>query len=180
MYIKISEGCSLAMHVMAYLASEDNRIASVREMAELLRASQNHLHKVCQQLVNAGLIRSLRGPGGGFMLNCPPAEVSLREIYRAFERSGDNPTCMFAHPVCAGGGYVEQCIFGKAMANINVRIGYYLDHTMLADISASCDENLGVQGQNYRPGEARLEIISIHDEDISDDDLEPDPQGGTP
>ena len=51
---------------MALLAAHPRERMSAGRIAELLGASQAHLAKVMQRLVKAGLVDSVRGPGGGF------------------------------------------------------------------------------------------------------------------
>jgi len=44
-----------------------------------------YLEQIFQRLRRAGLVRSKRGPGGGYSLARPPDEINLREIVEAVE-----------------------------------------------------------------------------------------------
>jgi Rrf2 family transcriptional regulator, iron-sulfur cluster assembly transcription factor len=44
-----------------------------------------YLEQIFQKLRRAGLVTSKRGPGGGYQLARPPAEISLAEVVRAVQ-----------------------------------------------------------------------------------------------
>ncbi|NLH94874.1 MAG: Rrf2 family transcriptional regulator, partial [Synergistaceae bacterium] len=77
--IQVSEAVSLALHGLGLLVSRKGRI-SIREMATVMGVSEAHLAKVFQRLSKGGLVRSMRGPGGGFVLAKAPSEVTLYEV----------------------------------------------------------------------------------------------------
>ncbi|MCF8044104.1 MAG: Rrf2 family transcriptional regulator, partial [Desulfarculaceae bacterium] len=70
--LKISEAASLALHTMGLLASRPGEQVPTRELAARLKVSEAHLAKVMQRLGRAGLVRSQRGPKGGFALERNP------------------------------------------------------------------------------------------------------------
>jgi Rrf2 family protein len=47
--------------------------------------SRKHLHTLLTSLKSAGLVRSVRGPGGGFVLSRSPDRIRLSEILHALE-----------------------------------------------------------------------------------------------
>ncbi|MCK4410230.1 MAG: Rrf2 family transcriptional regulator, partial [Candidatus Eisenbacteria sp.] len=83
--MKISEAASLAIHAAGILAGIGGGQSSAEAMADALGVSKSHLVKVLQRLTKAGLVRSSRGPGGGYSLTRPPREVSIREVYEMVE-----------------------------------------------------------------------------------------------
>jgi Rrf2 family protein len=46
---------------------------------------ERYLAKIIQDLRRSGLIRSVRGAGGGYMLNRPPDQVSILDVWEALE-----------------------------------------------------------------------------------------------
>ena len=83
--LRISEAASIALHTMAYLARNKDRMVSTHEIAGAMGLSENHLAKVRQRLVKAGLVEAQRGPSGGFMLSRPAEDITLLEVYEAIE-----------------------------------------------------------------------------------------------
>ncbi len=79
--LRISEAATLALHATALIGSSPTRL-SAHEMAERLNVSEAHLAKVLQRLAHAGLVRSVRGPHGGFMLARAGSEITLLEVVR--------------------------------------------------------------------------------------------------
>jgi len=54
-------------------------------VAERQGLSRKYLHALLTTLKSAGLVRSVRGTGGGFALTRPPVEIRLSEVLRALE-----------------------------------------------------------------------------------------------
>ena len=57
----------------------------IRVISERQAVPVRYLEQIFQRLRRAGLVDSKRGPGGGYTLARPAAEVSLREIVEALE-----------------------------------------------------------------------------------------------
>ena len=58
---------------------------SVRDIAERTGVPQPYLEQILLALKGAGLVRSKRGVGGGYVLARPPAEIRLSEILSAVD-----------------------------------------------------------------------------------------------
>lgn len=125
--VHVSEAASLGIHAMALLASDEPVTVSARAIANRLDASEAHLAKVLQRLTKAGLLRSMRGPSGGFVLRRNPSEISLLEIYEAIEGPMGKNICLFERPICDG----KQCIFGGLLSTISKQVRDYLASTTL-------------------------------------------------
>ena len=76
----ISEMLSLALHSMVLIALQQEEYVNVRQLAAATGASETHLAKVLQRLAKTGLLRSLRGPKGGFTLAKPASELTLLNV----------------------------------------------------------------------------------------------------
>ncbi len=61
------------------------RAAPLPAVAEDLGLSLPHLEAIARLLRQAGLIRSLRGPGGGYVLHRPLEEITLADIVEAID-----------------------------------------------------------------------------------------------
>jgi len=75
-----------AMRLMAYIASfpEGTKIA-LRQAAEAECISLKYLEQLAHNLVENGLLKSVRGHGGGYMLGMPASDIKAGDILRAVE-----------------------------------------------------------------------------------------------
>ena len=129
--INVSEAASLALHTVAILASEPGRIFSTREIASSLRVSEAHLAKVMQRLGKVGLVKSVRGPKGGFVLGRKPEEITLLDVYELIDGPLGNSNCLFGTPVCGN----RKCIMGNLLTSVNRQVREYFSNTRLSQIT---------------------------------------------
>ena len=130
--IKLSDAVSLAFHATVFLASNPTRQLSNRHIASELRVSEAHLSKVLQRLVKVGLVKSMRGPKGGFMLGKPSDKIAFLNVYEAIEGPFVSTSCLLSTPICGG----NVCIFGGLLKKVDRQVHDYLSGTRLADINS--------------------------------------------
>ena len=116
--INISEAASLALHGLAIMAQQNPKKVNAKYLAEKLEASEAHLAKIFQRISKSGLIKSFRGPTGGFMLNKPAEEISFLDIYEIVESKIIINDC----PLDKSGCPLENCIFDDTLKNISQSI----------------------------------------------------------
>ncbi|MEJ5254475.1 MAG: Rrf2 family transcriptional regulator [Acidimicrobiales bacterium] len=118
---------SLALH-----AHEDGP-TSVRDIAERTGLPQPYLEQILLALKGAGLVRSKRGVGGGYVLARPPQEIALSEILSAVDGpivAGD-----FGEPHTNGAcDHEGQCVLLAIWADVGEHMRRYLSSLTLADI----------------------------------------------
>ncbi|MCF8064724.1 MAG: Rrf2 family transcriptional regulator [Desulfarculaceae bacterium] len=127
--LKISEAASLALHTMGLLASRPGEQVPTRELAARLKVSEAHLAKVMQRLGRAGLVRSQRGPKGGFALERNPEDITLLEVYEATEGPLRERRCLLGKPMCNG-----NCILGGLLERVGDEVRDYFSQTRLSDL----------------------------------------------
>ncbi|MBN1425585.1 Rrf2 family transcriptional regulator [Candidatus Fermentibacteria bacterium] len=129
--IKISDAASLGLHAAVLLATRRDSFVPTVRIAEDLRVSQAHLAKVLQWLARAGLVRSVRGPHGGFTLTRDPSAISLAQVFEAIEGPLSPSGCLLGRPACDG----TTCIFGDVIARVEAELMRYLSTTTLAQFA---------------------------------------------
>jgi Rrf2 family protein len=128
MFLKISDAANLALHAMLILAGQPaGDQLSVAEMARRLRVSDNHLAKVMQRLAKVGLVKSRRGPGGGFALKKAPGRIRMLDVYTAIEGPLPGARCLLNEPVCDG----SCCLLGNLLGELHDRLLAHLENTTL-------------------------------------------------
>jgi len=83
--MQITQHTDYALRVLIYLASNEDRLATVQEIAERFDISRNHLMKVVNGLIRCGFVEGLRGKGGGLRLARLPAEIAVGDVVRQME-----------------------------------------------------------------------------------------------
>ena len=66
----LSKTCKIAIKAVIYLCSkfQSGENASIKEVAEYINASEHTIGKVLQILVRQNIIKSIKGPSGGFYI----------------------------------------------------------------------------------------------------------------
>ena len=129
--INVSEAASLALHGLALVAQQSPNKVNAKCLAKKLDASEAHLAKIFQRLSKSGLIRSFRGPTGGFVLNKPAKEICFLDIYEIVESKIILNDCPLDKAGCA----FENCIFGDALKNISQSIYETFKNIKLSDFT---------------------------------------------
>ena len=135
---RVSEACTLALHTMVLLAQNEETSHTTRQIADTFKASEAHLSKVLQRLHKAGLVRSVRGPRGGFRLGRPSDSVTLLDVYETIEGPLTVAQCLFGTPVCRS----KTCILGGLIERVNAEVRDYLSRTRLSDLNGIYDNLL--------------------------------------
>jgi Rrf2 family transcriptional regulator, nitric oxide-sensitive transcriptional repressor len=124
--LKLSEATALALHTMVIISKQDDPI-SAAPMALQLSASEAHVFKVLQQLVRAGLLRSKRGPNGGYVLARAAEKITLMDVYEVFEGAMRKDGCLFSKSVC---GELD-CILGGLVQDVRTKVVEHFSSTTL-------------------------------------------------
>jgi len=107
---------------------------SVRDIAERTGLPQPYLEQILLALKGAGLVRSKRGVGGGYVLAREPEEITLAQIVAAVDgpiRAGD-----FGEPHTGGAcDHEGQCVLLAIWGDLSHRMQALLDAYTLADLS---------------------------------------------
>lgn len=84
--MRVSTRVSYGLRAMCVLAAQHGRgPLSVARIAETERISFPYLEQLLNRLRKEGLVKSLRGAKGGYVLAKPPREITLSQIVQALE-----------------------------------------------------------------------------------------------
>jgi Rrf2 family iron-sulfur cluster assembly transcriptional regulator len=111
-----------------------NRPISISSISEDEKVSSEFLEQIFFKLKNAGVIRSVRGPGGGFVLNRKPADISVKDILDAVgETRGLTPCTLRRRTLC---DRPEPCPAHEIWTGLQERMETFLSGISLQDICA--------------------------------------------
>lgn len=84
--MKISTKGRYGLTIMMELASQYGEgPTSLKSIAEKHQLSEHYLEQLVAPLRNSGLVKSIRGAYGGYILARPPEEISAGDIIRVLE-----------------------------------------------------------------------------------------------
>ncbi len=103
----LSRASEYAIRAMVHMAGRgDDGPVQLKEIAEAENIPFHFLAKTMQVLTRIRLVKSFRGPHGGFMLMKPPADIYLYEIVNAFDAISQwDTTCVLGIHPCS-----DECI----------------------------------------------------------------------
>jgi Rrf2 family transcriptional regulator, nitric oxide-sensitive transcriptional repressor len=126
--INFSDAASIGMHSMILIAKSDVPLNAI-QLSKVLGNSKHHIGKVLQRLVKDGLLNSMRGPTGGFMINVNPNEVSLYDVYESIEGKSKVRLCSPDNHVCP----VDKCIKNNVIKQLSDEFISYMRSQKLTD-----------------------------------------------
>ena len=92
--------------------------------------SLSYLEQLFTRLRKQQLVRSTRGPGGGYSLNKPASEIAVAEIVSAVDETVDTTRCSGASN-CHDG---EQCLAHELWDGLSQQIYGFLSEISLQDL----------------------------------------------
>ncbi|MFZ6761159.1 Rrf2 family transcriptional regulator [Pseudoroseomonas sp. WGS1072] len=125
-----------ALRTLIFVGLRAGRLASIPEIAQAFRISENHLTKVVHGLGRAGFLETLRGRGGGLRLARPAREIGLGAVVRATEEDLALVACFpgagaqAGTPCLIAGNCELQAVLAEALAAFLA----VLDRHSLADL----------------------------------------------
>jgi Rrf2 family protein len=136
--------------LLAIARHGDARPLRVEDVARLTGAPRNYLGKTLGALVKAGLLRSARGPLGGFALAVAPRDVTIARLADLFAEPrttrrcllGDGP-CVAARPCAAHDRWstlteaARAPLAGTTLADLLPRSTSHQSHEPAAGLAAS-------------------------------------------
>jgi Rrf2 family protein len=135
--MRVSTRGDYACRALLSLALRDDGVTptSVRDIADRTGLPQPYLEQILLALKGAGLVRSKRGVGGGYVLARPASEITLGEIVSAV----DGPIVVgdFGLPHENGAcDHEGQCVLLVVWADLSDRMRHHLDSFRLSDMVA--------------------------------------------
>ena len=125
--LKISDAASIGLHAMFMLVKKQDELLSVKDIADKLSISANHLSKVMQRLVKAQLVLSIKGNKGGFKLALDPENISFLDIYEAIDGKFCPNSCLLNRQICE-----HNCLMGDLVSSLNSQVEAYFRNTKLS------------------------------------------------
>ena len=130
--MKISTKGRYALRLMLDLAlTSGGNAVPLRDVAERQEISDKYLEQIVTQLSRAGLVRSIRGAGGGYLLTRAPEEYTVGEILRVLEGNLAPVSCADGAACCQR---ADHCVTLEVWQKIQDAVSSVVDTITLADL----------------------------------------------
>ena len=127
-----SRSAEYAIRAFVHLAQvPEGKYAMVKNIAEQEQIPAHFLAKILQQLARKGLLRSSKGPTGGFALRVDPGEVRLLDIVEALDGLAPFQQCASGLAECNDD---MPCSMHDSWVALRSRIMDYLGRNTIANL----------------------------------------------
>ncbi|QJQ94479.1 MULTISPECIES: Fe-S cluster assembly transcriptional regulator IscR [Halomonadaceae] len=103
---------------------------SLADISRRQEISLSYLEQLFARLRRAQLVKSVRGPGGGYLLALPPAQISVARVIDAVNESVDATRCQGLSD-CQHG---DTCLTHHLWCELSGKIHGFLDGITLGDL----------------------------------------------
>jgi Rrf2 family protein len=125
------------LKALVYLASlKPGSTARGNEIAKANNISKKFLDAILSELRNAGLVKSKRGPGGGYMVARSPRAIKVGFVIRTLDGPLAPIACASrsAYRPCRDCKSVARCEVRRTMAQVRDATANILDRLSIADM----------------------------------------------
>lgn len=119
---------------------------SLAEISERQDISLSYLEQLFSKLRRAGLVVSMRGPGGGYQLNGDPAKIAIADIIAAVDENVDATRCGGLGD-CQGN---KRCLTHDLWSDLSNQIRLFLSEITLADMTSRIEVKETAQRQKQK------------------------------
>lgn len=120
-----------AMMVVAELGKDGP--VSLKRISKDQDISQKYLGKLFTELKKAGLLRSIRGPKGGYNLSKCPEKMTVGDIIRSVEGPVTTVPCVESS-TSRSCSRIKKCVCHFYWESLETHITDFLDRTTLSDL----------------------------------------------
>ncbi|WP_375690751.1 Rrf2 family transcriptional regulator [Pseudooceanicola sp. LIPI14-2-Ac024] len=132
--MKMSTKGRYAMVALADIALQrDDGLVTLAGIAKRQDISLPYLEQLFVKLRRAGLVESVRGPGGGYRLSREPAKITVADVLEAVD---ETVNALHKGAGASGGtsGSRAQSVTNRLWESLSAQVYVFLHQTTLADV----------------------------------------------
>lgn len=149
----LSKSCLYGLRASVFLASKKSGgYVNIREISNELNISFHFLTKVLQQLTQAQILESYKGPNGGIKLAKPAEKITFIDIVLAIDTNHMFTECILGLPGC---GKLKPCPLHDQWSALKEELLEMMEHSTLrelaernTELSYHLDQMKGGQSKN--------------------------------
>lgn len=142
-----TKGRYAVMAMVDIAANSEGKPIALADVAERQEISLSYLEQLFGKLRRGGLVKSVRGPGGGYLLARTAAETRISDIILAVDEPIKAVRCTPGSPAGCRSNKT-RCLTHDLWEELGNKIYLYLNSVSLADVVEK--RVLGSSGEVYR------------------------------
>ena len=135
--MKLQVSSRIAIFALIELAADPERQVSVAEIGQKYGVSAHHLAKVMHALGRAGLVRSIRGVGGGYSFSGNARRTTLLDVILLFEDVSPGSDELDSQSEATQAGHALRQVLNEIDDIARATLGAITISTMLKQIERS-------------------------------------------
>jgi Rrf2 family cysteine metabolism transcriptional repressor len=145
-FMKLSTRSRYGLRAILELAIEyGNKPMQIKTIAEREDISNKYLEQLMSILKSSGLVRSIRGPKGGYLLAKAPADIKLSDVFVALEGPMLTVECVDHPEFCVR---CTDCVTRQVWTDIQTAMMGVLEAQTMQDLVDKT--NKGDKAANYQ------------------------------
>lgn len=108
----------------------DNPV-SIKQISERQDVSEAYITQILNKLMKSGLLKSVKGPGGGYLLSRSPEQMTIAEILSELEGPLAITSCLSPDGACVR---VERCVTHLLWKELGHQIESFLSTITLRNL----------------------------------------------
>jgi Rrf2 family protein len=131
---------------------------TIKEIAEKQSVSIPYLEQILNTLRKAGIIKSVKGPGGGYVLSREPAHISIGAILRELDGPVAITSCLDPKEGCLR---IDGCVTHLLWKSLGQKIEAFLDNMSLQDLITGQPSATVCRSSKKKKGERKESLIKL-------------------
>ena len=119
---------------------------NLRKISTRQNISLSYLEQLFSKLKNNSIVKSVRGPGGGYILSRPSHSINLLEIITAVDENIDQTQCGGAKNCNSN----KPCLTHTLWINLTIKINDHLKNILLSDLVKSTRKEFSIHSSEIK------------------------------
>jgi len=127
----ITRNTDYAIRALVYILKSKKDVVSVSELVKNLNMPRPFIRKILQHLQSENILKSVKGQGGGFLVDDSIKEMNLADMIQIFQGKIQLSHCFFRKKICPN---KKSCRLRKEINNIEQLIVKKFEKIKLASL----------------------------------------------
>ena len=129
--MKFSKTTTYALRILTLMASNSDKMYTSVNLNKTLEIPKKYLQRLLTDLTRNGIITSIQGRYGGFVLSKHPSKITVASIVEAVEGLNEESSCFFGFEKCA---LDKPCSMHNVWTETHKNVIKLLKKTKLSDL----------------------------------------------